>query len=75
MLFTSLHYRLWRGLSAGAGTGIEIYEEAYLPVFAHAMYTFGDGRRVSPFVSLQGGYEIPLGHAGLFARESRCVAT
>ncbi|MDO4703000.1 hypothetical protein [Tannerella sp.] len=57
---TSLHFRLWRGLSAGAGTGIEIYKEAYLPVFAHAMYTFGNDRRVSPFVSLQGGYEIPL---------------
>ena len=57
---TSLHYRLWRGLSAGAGTGVEIYKEAYLPVFAHVMYTFEDNQRVSPFVSLQGGYEIPL---------------
>ncbi len=57
---TSLNYNVWKGFSLGLGSGVEIYKEAYLPIFANAMYAFQYGKRISPYVSFRGGYEIPL---------------
>ncbi len=61
--FAFLNINSWKfenGFSTGIGVGVEFFEETYLPVVADFRYyirNFG----AMPFVSLQGGYSIPLG--------------
>ena len=59
LFHTSMNYTFRNQLSAGAGIGVEFYNETYLPVFASLSYQFND-RNVSPFVTLQAGYLIAL---------------
>ncbi|MFY1613154.1 hypothetical protein ACOMSG_09995 [Macellibacteroides fermentans] len=59
LFHSSMNYSFRNNLSAGAGIGVEFYNETYLPVFANLLYKFNN-RKVSPFVSLQAGYLIAL---------------
>ena len=56
---TSANYSFNPLLSAGVGTGVELYRETYVPVTANVMYKLNN-RRTSPYVSLSGGYQIPV---------------
>ena len=56
---TSANYSFTPLLSAGVGTGVELYRETYVPVTANVMYKLNN-RRTSPYVSLSGGYQIPV---------------
>lgn len=60
VLNTSLNYMFDNKLSAGLGAGLEFYKETYIPVFANVMYRMPNGNRVTPYISLQGGYNLPL---------------
>jgi hypothetical protein len=64
---SSLNYAFHKNLSAGLGAGVEFLEETLLPVTANVLYQFGDKKIITPFVRLQGGYQIPL--------ESKMAAT
>ncbi|MFT3740925.1 MAG: hypothetical protein QM786_19415 [Breznakibacter sp.] len=59
VLGTSMNYGFTKKLSAGAGVGVEFLKETYLPVTLNLMYKFRDAR-FTPFVSVTGGYQIPL---------------
>jgi len=56
---TSANYSFTPLLSAGVGTGVELYRETYVPVTVHVMYKLNN-RRTSSYVSLSGGYQIPV---------------
>ena len=56
---TSANYSFTPLLSAGVGTGVELYRETYVPVTVHVMYKLNN-RRTSPYISLSGGYQIPV---------------
>ena len=56
---TSANYSFTPLLSAGVGTGVELYRETYVPVTANVMYKLNN-RRTSSYVSLSGGYQIPV---------------
>ena len=56
---SSVNYSFTPLLSAGLGTGVEMYREAYLPVTGNVMYKLNN-HRTSPYVSLQAGYQIPV---------------
>ena len=61
--FTLLNINSWKfekGFSAGIGVGVEFFSETYLPIVADFRY-FLRSEGALPFVSLQGGYSIPLG--------------
>lgn len=57
---TSFNYFILPQLSAGLGAGIEIYKEAYLPLLANVTYHFWQNEKVQPFITLQGGYQLPI---------------
>lgn len=65
---TSLNYNLRKNLSAGVGVGVEFYEETYMPVTANLLYRFSN-RGVTPFVMLQGGYQIPIEGSRKYANQ------
>lgn len=56
---TSINYNLTGGLFAGLGTGVEFFEESYMPAFINLEYYLRNSH-FTPFVGLQGGYLIPL---------------
>ncbi|MDO5663928.1 MAG: hypothetical protein Q4G63_01565 [Bacteroidia bacterium] len=56
---TSVNYKFFEKLSAGAGVGVEFYKETYLPVTLNGVYKLNNNR-VSPFAMLQVGYQIPI---------------
>lgn len=56
---TSANYSFTPLLSAGVGTGVELYRETYVPVTVNVMYKLNN-RRTSPYISLSGGYQIPV---------------
>lgn len=56
---TSVNYSFTPLLSAGLGTGVEMYREAYLPVTGNMMYKLNN-HRTSPYISLSAGYQIPV---------------
>jgi len=61
--FTLMNISSWKfenGFSTGLGVGVEFFNETYLPVVADFRY-FIRKAGAMPFVSLQGGYSIPLG--------------
>jgi len=61
--FTLMNISSWKfenGFSTGIGVGVEFFNETYLPVVADFRY-FIRKSGTMPFVSLQGGYSIPLG--------------
>ena len=61
--FTLMNISSWKfenGFSTGIGVGVEFFNETYLPVVADFRY-FIRKSGAMPFVSLQGGYSIPLG--------------
>ncbi|MCX6220509.1 MAG: hypothetical protein NTZ69_05935 [Bacteroidia bacterium] len=61
--FTLMNISSWKfenGFSTGIGVGVEFFNETYLPVVADFRY-FIRKAGAMPFVSLQGGYSIPLG--------------
>jgi hypothetical protein len=61
--FTLMNINSWKfenGFTAGIGVGVEFFGETYLPVVADFRY-FIRKAGAMPFVSLQGGYSIPLG--------------
>jgi hypothetical protein len=61
--FTLMNINSWKfenGFSTGIGVGVEFFNETYLPVVADFRY-FIRKSGTMPFVSLQGGYSIPLG--------------
>jgi hypothetical protein len=61
--FTLMNISSWKfenGFSTGIGVGVEFFNETYLPVVADFRYFIGKAGAM-PFVSLQGGYSIPLG--------------
>lgn len=53
-------YQFKNHLSAGAGFGIEKFDEQVIPVFGDVRYNFLKGN-ITPFVYLQAGYSWPLG--------------
>ena len=55
----SFNYNLTGGLYAGLGSGVEFYEESYMPAFVNLEYNIRDSH-FTPFVGLKGGYLIPL---------------
>ena len=61
--FTLMNISSWKfenGFSTGIGVGVEFFNETYLPVVADFRYFIRKAGAI-PFVSLQGGYSIPLG--------------
>ncbi len=61
--FTLININSWKfenGFSTGIGVGVEFFNETYLPVLADFRYFIRKSGPI-PFVSLQGGYSIPLG--------------
>lgn len=56
---TSANYRVFNRLYAGAGLGVEFLDETYMPAFAQIQYKFRESK-VSPFVNLQAGFQVPL---------------
>lgn len=61
--FTIMNINSWKfenGFSTGIGVGFEFFNETYMPVVADFRY-FLRNEGALPFVSLQGGYSIPLG--------------
>ncbi|MFC2152076.1 hypothetical protein ACFLSE_06065 [Bacteroidota bacterium] len=52
-------YQFDWGLAVGAGLGLELLNEAYMPAVADFRYTFRNSR-VSHFIYLQGGYALSL---------------
>jgi len=60
----SFNYRFLKQCYAGAGLGVEFWNESYLPLSVNVQYLLRD-TRFTPFVSLQGGYLIALGDAAI----------
>jgi hypothetical protein len=61
--FTLMNINSWKfenGFSTGIGVGVEFFNETYLPVVADFRYYLRKSGAI-PYVSLQGGYSIPLG--------------
>jgi len=56
---TSVNFKTIDKLYAGAGLGVEFFDETYMPAFAQIQYKFRN-TRFTPFVNLQFGYMIPL---------------
>ncbi|MFO7828188.1 MAG: hypothetical protein R6V23_06170 [Bacteroidales bacterium] len=52
-------YRFENGVSVGAGLGLDLLNEAYMPIVMDLKYNFTEGR-INHFVYFQGGYAIPL---------------
>jgi hypothetical protein len=52
-------YKFGRRYYPGIGTGIEFYDQAYVPLYADFKYFLSD-HRVSPFLRGNLGYSIPL---------------
>ena len=52
-------YLFKKRFSAGAGFGLEFYEETMLPVYIDLKYHFNQ-RKISPFAAIQGGYSFPI---------------
>lgn len=59
MFSASFNYELTNRLYAGAGMGIEFWDESYMPVFLNINYLFRE-TRFTPFFGLQAGYLIGL---------------
>lgn len=57
---SNFNYTIAKSISVGMGAGIEMFEETYLPLTLNAMYIFEKNQRIKPYISFQGGYEIPL---------------
>ena len=55
----SFNYRFLPKVYAGAGFGVDLLEESYLPVFLNLEYHFRQ-TRFTPFASVKGGYMVPL---------------
>jgi hypothetical protein len=53
-------YRFDWGLALGAGVGIDLIDETYMPLVGDIRYSFKDSK-LSHFVFFQGGYAMPLG--------------
>jgi len=53
-------YQFDFGLAVGAGIGLELINETYMPVVADLRYTFRNSK-VSHFIYVQGGYAVSLG--------------
>ncbi|HBL75197.1 MAG: hypothetical protein A2W90_05970 [Bacteroidetes bacterium GWF2_42_66] len=60
----SFNYRLISTFYAGAGLGVEFWNESYLPVFCILQYQLRD-TRFTPFINLQTGYLVPLGDSNI----------
>jgi hypothetical protein len=56
---SAFNYNIYSGFSAGAGIGIEFYDESYVPVFGQLKYRFRH-TDFSPMVSCQAGYLLPV---------------
>ena len=56
---TSANFKVFDKLYAGAGLGVEFFDESYMPAFAQFQYKFRN-TRFTPFVNLQLGYMVPL---------------
>jgi len=56
----SFDYRVIDKFYAGAGLGVEFWNESYMPVFCDLQYFFRSSV-FTPFLNLQTGYLIPLG--------------
>ena len=58
LVFTGGYQFSW-GLNLGAGIGIDLMEESYLPVVLDLKYVFRDSK-VSPYFYINGGYTFAL---------------
>ena len=58
-LQASFNYKVYKGLYAGIGAGVEFLEESYLPAFVNVDYYFRE-TTITPFIGIMGGYMIPL---------------
>jgi hypothetical protein len=56
---SSLNYRIYNRLYAGAGLGTEFFDESYMPVFGQLQYKFRESR-FTPYFNFQAGYELAL---------------
>nr|WP_321377718.1 hypothetical protein [uncultured Bacteroides sp.] len=56
---TSFDYNINKNFAAGLGLGIDFLNETYMPVTANVIYKFRN-EKYSPYIMLQGGYEIPI---------------
>jgi hypothetical protein len=62
-VFSSAIYRqLWKNIYTGAGIGVEIYKESYLPASLSLMYKLRN-TRFTPIAVVKGGYNIPVGES------------
>lgn len=52
-------YQFDRGLALGAGLGLELLNEAYMPLVLDIRYTFKNSK-VSHFIYVQGGYAVSI---------------
>jgi len=52
-------YQFDFGLAVGAGLGIDLMSEVYMPIVGDLKYTFRSSK-ISPFIYFQGGYSISL---------------
>lgn len=53
-------YQFDWGLALGAGVGIDLIDETYMPLVGDIRYSFKDSK-LSHFIFFQGGYAMPLG--------------
>jgi len=54
------YYNLTPRWSIGAGTGISVYEEPLLPLFADVKYRITKTRKFTPYVECGAGYSVSL---------------
>jgi hypothetical protein len=57
---SSVYRQAWKNLYAGAGVGVEIYKESYMPVTFNLLYKLRQ-TWFTPTWMVQAGYEIPVG--------------
>lgn len=62
-LTSSVNYTFRPKMSAGIGTGVEFFNESYLPVFLNLEYKFRNSWS-TPYIFVKGGYEIALEESG-----------
>ena len=57
---SSLNVKLIKNVYLGLGVGAEFLQESYMPAFGQIQWRFRDHTKTTPFINLQGGYQVAL---------------
>lgn len=58
---------------AGIGSGVSLYEEALIPLFADAKFALSEGRKFTPYLECSAGYSFapdPYANGGIYLNPS-----